>query len=75
MVTFEFENVPAETAAAAAEYTPVRPGGSVLHITQNRIREKNFLRRMRLARDAVYAGRQLSRLRRAVATARLSRRF
>ena len=44
VVTFEFENVPAETAAAAAECAPVRPGGSVLHTTQNRLREKTFLR-------------------------------
>ena len=43
VVTFEFENVPAETAAAAAEHTHVRPAGSVLHITQNRIREKTYL--------------------------------
>jgi 5-(carboxyamino)imidazole ribonucleotide synthase len=43
VVTFEFENVPAETAAIAAEYTHVRPAGSILHITQNRIREKTFL--------------------------------
>jgi 5-(carboxyamino)imidazole ribonucleotide synthase len=42
-VTFEFENVPAPAARAAAEYAPVRPSGSVLHITQNRLREKNFL--------------------------------
>ncbi|MDX1983736.1 MAG: 5-(carboxyamino)imidazole ribonucleotide synthase [Bryobacteraceae bacterium] len=42
-VTFEFENVPAGTAAAAAEYAPVRPAGSVLHTTQHRIREKTFL--------------------------------
>jgi 5-(carboxyamino)imidazole ribonucleotide synthase len=42
-VTFEFENVPAATAAAAAEFAPVRPGGEVLHITQHRLREKNFL--------------------------------
>ena len=44
VVTFEFENVPAETAAAAAEFAPVRPGGAVLHIAQNRKREKEFLR-------------------------------
>src|SRR5690242_6652921 len=44
-VTFEFENVPAATAAAAAEFAPVRPGGEVLHITQHRLREKNFLAR------------------------------
>lgn len=42
-VTFEFENVPADTAAAAAESVPVRPAGSVLHTTQNRLREKTFL--------------------------------
>ena len=44
VVTFEFENVPAATAAAAAEFAPVRPAGDVLHITQNRIREKTYLR-------------------------------
>ncbi len=43
-VTFEFENVPAPTAAACAEFAPVRPAGSVLHTTQQRIREKTFLR-------------------------------
>jgi 5-(carboxyamino)imidazole ribonucleotide synthase len=43
-VTFEFENVPAATAAAAAEFAPVRPGGNVLHIAQHRLREKTFLR-------------------------------
>ncbi|MFN7624951.1 MAG: 5-(carboxyamino)imidazole ribonucleotide synthase, partial [Acidobacteriota bacterium] len=43
VVTFEFENVLSETAAAAAEYAPVRPGGHILHITQHRLREKTFL--------------------------------
>ena len=43
VVTFEFENVPAPTARAAAERAPVRPDGSVLHTTQNRLREKTFL--------------------------------
>jgi 5-(carboxyamino)imidazole ribonucleotide synthase len=42
-VTFEFENVPAITAKAAAEFAPVRPDGMVLHTTQNRLREKSFL--------------------------------
>lgn len=45
VVTFEFENVPAATAAAAAEHAPVRPGGAVLHMCQNRRREKDFLAR------------------------------
>lgn len=43
VVTFEFENVPAATTAAAAERTIVRPRGEVLHITQHRLREKTFL--------------------------------
>jgi len=43
VVTFEFENVPAATAAAAAEFAPVRPAGRVLHVTQDRAREKAFL--------------------------------
>jgi 5-(carboxyamino)imidazole ribonucleotide synthase len=43
VVTFEFENVPAETAAAAAERAPVRPAGSLLHTTQHRRREKEAL--------------------------------
>lgn len=43
VVTFEFENVPFEAAATAAEHVPVRPGGRVLHIAQHRQREKDFL--------------------------------
>ncbi len=43
VVTFEFENVPAATTAAAAERTIVRPRGEVLHTTQHRLREKTFL--------------------------------
>ena len=44
VVTFEFENVPAAAAEAAAAHCEVRPRGGVLHITQNRLREKRFLR-------------------------------
>lgn len=43
VVTFEFENVPSSTIEAAAELAPVHPKGSVLHTTQNRLREKTFL--------------------------------
>jgi len=45
VVTFEFENVPAEAVEAAEALAPVRPSGSVLYTTQNRLREKNFLAR------------------------------
>ncbi|HQX55231.1 MAG TPA: 5-(carboxyamino)imidazole ribonucleotide synthase [Pyrinomonadaceae bacterium] len=43
VVTFEFENVPSAAVEAAAEFVDVFPRGEVLHITQNRLREKNFL--------------------------------
>lgn len=43
VVTFEFENVPAATAAAAERCAPVRPAGHILHTTQHRLREKAFL--------------------------------
>ena len=43
VITFEFENVSAEAARAAAEIVPVRPDGEVLHVTQQRLREKQFL--------------------------------
>jgi 5-(carboxyamino)imidazole ribonucleotide synthase len=44
VVTFEFENVPAATTAACERFAAVRPGGNVLHTTQNRLREKTFLK-------------------------------
>jgi len=43
VVTFEFENVPAATVDAAAEFVDVHPKGEILHTTQNRHREKTFL--------------------------------
>jgi len=43
VVTFEFENVPAATVEACAEFGPVRPGWNVLYVAQNRLREKTFL--------------------------------
>jgi 5-(carboxyamino)imidazole ribonucleotide synthase len=43
VVTFEFENVSAAAAEVAGEHAPVRPSGHILHITQQRAREKGFL--------------------------------
>lgn len=43
VITFEFENVPFATVEAASICAPVRPRGEVLHIAQNRLREKTFL--------------------------------
>jgi 5-(carboxyamino)imidazole ribonucleotide synthase len=44
VVTFEFENVPTATTQVCDRYCPVRPAGSVLFTSQNRLREKTFLR-------------------------------
>jgi 5-(carboxyamino)imidazole ribonucleotide synthase len=44
VVTFEFENVPAATTEVCERFASVRPSGNVLHTTQNRIREKSFLK-------------------------------
>ena len=43
VITLEFENISAECVDAASPIAPVRPKGSVLHTTQNRLREKTFL--------------------------------
>jgi len=43
VVTFEFENVSAVAADAAAQHAIVRPSGRALAIAQHRIREKTFL--------------------------------
>ena len=43
-ITTEFENVPARSLEYLARLRPVRPSGSVLAVTQDRIREKNFLK-------------------------------
>jgi 5-(carboxyamino)imidazole ribonucleotide synthase len=44
VVTFEFENVPADTAEILAAMKPVRPGPNALRIAQDRLKEKDFLR-------------------------------
>jgi 5-(carboxyamino)imidazole ribonucleotide synthase len=67
VVTFEFENVPAPTAEAAARRAPVRPSGSILHTTQQRIREKSFLTRAGLPVTPYREVRSLDGLQRALA--------
>ena len=43
VVTYEFENVPAATAAFLAARVPVRPGARSLAVSQDRLAEKTFL--------------------------------
>src|SRR4051812_38837072 len=68
VVTFEFENVPVTAAECAARFAPVRPGGNVLHTTQNRLREKEFLRRIGVPTTAFAPVRNPEELAAAVAT-------
>ena len=44
-VTYEFENVPVEPLWSIENLVPLRPHWSVLETCQNRLREKNWLRR------------------------------
>jgi len=48
-VTYEFENVPAETAAFVAARVPLRPNERALALTQDRLSEKNFIASLGLA--------------------------
>ena len=48
VVTYEFENVPLEAAAAAERAKPVRPGPKALQVAQDRLTEKQFMRSLGL---------------------------
>jgi len=49
VVTYEFENVPARTAAVLASLRPVRPNPRALATTQDRLVEKEFLNSLGIA--------------------------
>jgi 5-(carboxyamino)imidazole ribonucleotide synthase len=42
VITYEFENVPAEAVAFLSRLKPVRPGGRLLAVAQDRLVEKSF---------------------------------
>ncbi len=44
VVTYEFENVPQETANFLSQFVPVRPPVRALEVAQDRLTEKNFLK-------------------------------
>ena len=45
VVTLEIEQIAPQSMAAAASWAPVRPSGAMLRIIQNRVEQKNWLRR------------------------------
>lgn len=49
VVTFEFENIPAETLTMLESLVAVRPGPEVLFTTRHRLREKEFIRAQGIA--------------------------
>ena len=49
VVTYEFENIPAETAAFLAPRVPVLPDPKVLAATQDRVAEKDFITSLGIA--------------------------
>jgi 5-(carboxyamino)imidazole ribonucleotide synthase len=67
VITFEFENIPAQTVDAAAEFAPVRPGKNVLYTAQHRLREKTYLREHGFPAVPFVPVRSLDELRAAVA--------
>ncbi len=52
VATFEFENIPAEAVRRVAASTSVLPQPGILEITQDRLREKDFLRSIAIATAA-----------------------
>jgi 5-(carboxyamino)imidazole ribonucleotide synthase len=54
-VTFEFENVPAETVEQIAHVCPVNPGAMALRFTQDRFEEKSFIQALGLKTPAFHA--------------------
>jgi 5-(carboxyamino)imidazole ribonucleotide synthase len=55
VVTYEFENVPAETATFLAARVPVLPDPNILATTQDRLAEKNFVGRLGIGTAAFTA--------------------
>ncbi len=69
VATFEFENIPAAAVRKVAALKPVMPRPEILEITQDRLREKDFLNRIgvattgyRVISDAASLGRALAGL-------------
>ncbi len=46
VITYEFENVPAATAMVLAARRPVLPAQKILETTQDRLIEKDFVKRL-----------------------------
>jgi len=66
VVTYEFENVPAETVESIAQVRPVRPGVKSLRIAGDRVSEKQLFRELGIGTAPFAAVNNADELRRAV---------
>jgi 5-(carboxyamino)imidazole ribonucleotide synthase len=71
VITYEFENIPAETAAFLAARRPVIPDPNVLAKTQDRFVEKNFIQDLGIATAPFASVDSAAELARAVASIKL----
>ncbi|MGH7000191.1 MAG: 5-(carboxyamino)imidazole ribonucleotide synthase [Stellaceae bacterium] len=67
VATYEFENVPLDTAKALSALKPLRPGAGALEIAQDRLKEKYFLRGIGVATTAFRSIESPAQLSRALA--------
>jgi 5-(carboxyamino)imidazole ribonucleotide synthase len=67
VVTLEIEQISPRSMEAAASYAPVRPGGAMLAIIQDRIEQKDWLRKNGFPLGEYRAVRSLDQLRDAIA--------
>jgi 5-(carboxyamino)imidazole ribonucleotide synthase len=67
VATYEFENVPVDTARMLSALKPLRPGAGALEIAQDRLKEKSFLRQIGVATTAFRPVESAAQLTRAVA--------
>jgi 5-(carboxyamino)imidazole ribonucleotide synthase len=68
VITYEWENVPLQTARFLAERLPVYPSPRALEISQDRLNEKNFFRENGIGTPAFFAIDSEADLRRAIDT-------
>ena len=67
VVTLEIEQIGEHSMASAATFCPVRPGGALLAVIQDRIEQKNWLRKHGFPVGGFRAVRSLDQLRQAIA--------
>jgi 5-(carboxyamino)imidazole ribonucleotide synthase len=67
VVTLEIEQIGEHSMASAASFCPVRPGGALLAIIQNRVEQKNWLVKHRFPVGEFRAVRSLDETREAIA--------